>query len=136
MRDKLLNVLLIVLIVILCAQCPCKRNAQRYDIVPAGNMLTILVDHQTGMTWRNSLCNEKSPVPGCWTRMYTVDGAEFNLPQGEQVARKKEIRLMKKLQKKQQEQQAQPQVTEIKGDLEVGDDGARVVPSQTPPPKD
>ena len=137
MNDKFLNVLLVVLIVLICAfQCPCKKSVQRYEVIPAGNMLTLLVDNQTGMTWRNSICNDKSPVPGCWTRMYTIDNAEFNLPQGEQNARKKEIKLMEKIQKEQLKQQkkqsAQPQTIEIDGDLEVGDDGAQVVPQQTP----
>lgn len=131
MNEKLLNILLIVLIVVLCAQNCCCKKAQRYDVIPAGNMLTILVDHQTGMTWRNSICNEKTEVPGCWAKMYTVDAPEFNLPVGEKISRQKEMKLVKKMQKLQQKQQ-QTGVTEIQGDLEVGDDGAQIVPQTTP----
>ncbi|MBQ2611499.1 hypothetical protein IJF81_03815 [bacterium] len=99
MNEKVLNIILIVLVLLLCMQNCCKKCISRYEVVPAGNMLTILIDHQTGMTWRNSICSEKSPVPGCWARMYTIDNGEFNLPIGEQSARKKELKLMRKLQK-------------------------------------
>ncbi|MCI1273710.1 MAG: hypothetical protein LKG27_04665 [Clostridiaceae bacterium] len=105
MKEKALNLILVILLLVMCIQNLAQNNNdnERYKIVPAGNMLTILIDQKTGTTWRNSLCTQKSPVPGCWAKMYTLEEADFNMPIGEQVARKKELKLLKKMQKLQKE---------------------------------
>lgn len=113
MKDNILIVSLLVLILVATfAEIGVKSSQNRYEVVTAPNMLTILVDKHTGETWRNCICGEKSNVPGCWEKMATINPEEFNKPSGEAKAVKKMIRLQKKLQKLQQAQQ--PPVQEIK----------------------
>ncbi len=106
MKDNILIVSLLVLLLIATfAEIGIKSSKDRYEVVTAPNMLTILVDKNTGETWRNCICSDKSNVPGCWEKMSTLNPEEFNKPAGEARAIKKMIKLQKKLQKLQQAQQ-------------------------------
>jgi len=109
------NILIIALLVLILgatfAEIGVKSSKDRYEVVTAPNMLTILVDKRTGETWRNCICTDKSNVPGCWEKMYTINPEEFNKPSGEARAIKKMIKLQKKLQKQQPQQ---PPVQEVK----------------------
>ena len=113
MRENIVIVALLVLILgATFAEIGVKSSKDRYEVVTAPNMLTILVDKKTGETWRNCICTDKSNVPGCWEKMVTINPEEFNKPVGEVKALKKMIKLQKKLQKLQQTQQ--PPVQEVK----------------------
>ncbi len=106
MKDNILIVSLLILILIATfAEIGIKSNKDRYEVVTAPNMLTILVDKRTGETWRNCICTEKSNVPGCWEKMSTLNSEDFNKPIGEAKAVKKMVKLQKKLQKLQPAQQ-------------------------------
>ena len=113
MRENIVIVALLVLILgATFAEIGVKSSKDRYEVVTAPNMLTILVDKKTGETWRNCICTDKSNVPGCWEKMATINPEEFNTPVGEVKALKKIIKLQKKLQKLQHTQQ--PPVQEVK----------------------
>ena len=100
MKDHLLIVSLLVLILIsMFAELGIKTTTNRYEVVTAPNMLTILVDKNTGETWRNCICSEKSNVPGCWEKMNTINPEDFNKPAGEAKAFKKMVKLQKNAQK-------------------------------------
>lgn len=104
------NVVVILALIILAGICfQGIKPKDRYEVVTSPGMLTILVDKKTGETWRNCICDEKSNVPGCWEKMFTVNPEEFNKPQGEAVAIKKMIKLQKKQLKLQEKLQKQPQ---------------------------
>lgn len=107
MRENIIIITLLVLILgATFAEIGVKSNKDRYEVVTAPNMLTILVDKRTGETWRNCICSEKSNVPGCWEKMSTLNSEDFNKPTGEAKAVKKMIKLQNKLQKLQQTQQS------------------------------
>ena len=55
-----------------------------------------MLDKQSGQTWRNCICGEKSNVPGCWEKMITINPENFNKPTGEARAMKKMMALQKK----------------------------------------
>ena len=102
MKDNFLIIALLVLILVATfAEIGVKSSQNRYEVVTAPNMLTILVDKHTGETWRNCICGEKSNVPGCWEKMVTLNPESFNKPIGEVEAIKKMEALQKKLQKNQ-----------------------------------
>ncbi len=102
MKDNFLIIALLVLILVATfAEIGVKSSQNRYEVVTAPNMLTILVDKHTGETWRNCICGEKSNVPGCWEKMITLNAEDFNKPAGEAKAIKKMEALQKKLQKNQ-----------------------------------
>ena len=103
MKENILIVLAVLILVGMFAPKCC--NCNRYEVVTSPTMLTILVDKKTGETWRNSICSEKSNVPGCWEKMITLNGEDFNKPQGEAKAMKKMEKLLKKQQKLQQVKQ-------------------------------
>ncbi len=114
MRENVVIIALLVLILgATFAEIGVNSTKDRYEVVTAPNMLTILVDKNTGETWRNCICTDKSNVPGCWEKMITLNQEEFNKPAGEAKAIKKMIKLQKKLQKLQNTQQ-QPPVQEQK----------------------
>lgn len=94
------NIIIVLLIVILAATLFCQKT-NRYDVVTSNNMLTILVDKQTGETWRNCICSDKSNVPGCWEKMITINSEPFNKPIGEAKSVAKMIKLQQKLEKQQ-----------------------------------
>lgn len=97
MKENLLIVVLLLLILgATFAEIGVKASQDRYEVVTAPNMLTILVDKRTGETWRNCICGEKSNVPGCWEKMVTINTESFNKPVGEAKAFKKMERLQKK----------------------------------------
>jgi hypothetical protein len=107
MKENILIVALLVLILgTSLAEIGVKASKDRYEVVTAPNMLTILVDKTTGETWRNCICSEKSNVPGCWEKMATINPEEFNKPVGEAKAVKKMIKLQQKLAKQQPIQQS------------------------------
>lgn len=100
MKDNILIVSLLVLILVsMLADIGIKASKDRYEVVTSPNMLTILVDKNTGETWRNCICSDKSNVPGCWEKMNTLNPEDFNKPAGEARAFKKMLRLQKKTQK-------------------------------------
>ena len=97
MKDKILNILMVIVLVALIISIATEEpKDDRYEVVTGNNMLTILVDKQTGETWRNCICGEKSNVPGCWEKMVTINPEEFNKPIGEAKALKKMVALQKK----------------------------------------
>lgn len=97
MKDKILNILMVIVLVALIISIATEEPKEdRYEVVTGNNMLTILVDKQTGETWRNCICGEKSNVPGCWEKMVTINPEEFNKPIGEAKALKKMGALQKK----------------------------------------
>lgn len=109
MKEKILNALIIIVLGALIVEIAFKEPENRYEVVTSSNMLTILVDKQTGETWRNCICGEKSNVPGCWEKMITINPESFNKPVGEARATRKMISLQKKqakLQEKMGTQQA------------------------------
>ena len=110
MKDKILNALMIVILVALAINIATEEPAtDRYEVVTGNNMLTILVDKQTGETWRNCICGEKSNVPGCWEKMITINPEEFNKPIGEAKAMKKMMVLQKRQAKLQEKMNVAPQ---------------------------
>lgn len=96
MKEKILNALIVIVLIALIVEIAFKEPENRYEVVTGNNMLTILVDKQTGETWRNCICNAKSNVPGCWEKMITINPEEFNKPVGEARATRKMINLQKK----------------------------------------
>ena len=109
MKEKILNALIIIVLIALIVEIAFKEPENRYEVVTSNNMLTILVDKQTGETWRNCICGEKSNVPGCWEKMITINPESFNKPVGEARAIRKMVSLQKKqakLQEKMGTQQA------------------------------
>lgn len=112
MKDKVLNVLMIIVLVALIISIATEEPKEdRYEVVTGNNMLTILVDKQTGETWRNCICGEKSNVPGCWEKMFTINPEEFNKPIGEAKAMKKMVALQKKQAKLQEKMNSAQQPT-------------------------
>lgn len=116
MKEKILNALIIIVLIALIEEIAFKEPENRYEVVTSNNMLTILVDKQTGETWRNCICGEKSNVPGCWEKMVTINPENFNKPTGEARAikkmmalQKKQAKLQEKLNKNQQPPQQPPQ---------------------------
>ena len=116
MKEKILNALIIIVLIALIVEIAFKEPENRYEVVTSNNMLTILVDKQTGETWRNCICGEKSNVPGCWEKMVTINPENFNKPTGEASAikkmmalQKKQAKLQEKLNKNQQPPQQAPQ---------------------------
>lgn len=116
MKEKILNALIIIVLIALIVEIAFKEPENRYEVVTSNNMLTILVDKQTGETWRNCICGEKSNVPGCWEKMVTINPENFNKPTGEARAikkmmalQKKQAKLQEKLNKNQQPPQQPPQ---------------------------
>ncbi len=116
MKEKILNALIIIVLIALIVEIAFKEPENRYEVVTSNNMLTILVDKQTGETWRNCICGEKSNVPGCWEKMVTINPENFNKPTGEARAikkmmalQKKQAKLQEKLNKNQQPPQQAPQ---------------------------
>lgn len=94
------NIVILIAILIVAGLCFFKPE-NRYEVVTGANMLTILVDKQTGETWRNCICGDKSNVPGCWEKMITINPESFNKPKGEAKAFNKMVKLQKKLNKNQ-----------------------------------
>ena len=116
MKEKILNALIIIVLIALIVEIAFKEPENRYEVVTSNNMLTILVDKQTGETWRNCICGEKSNVPGCWEKMVTINPENFNKPTGEARAikkmmalQKKQAKLQEKINKNQQPPQQAPQ---------------------------
>ncbi len=110
MKDKILNALMIIILVVLAINIATEEpTTDRYEVVTGNNMLTILVDKQTGETWRNCICGEKSNVPGCWEKMITINPEEFNKPIGEAKSMKKMIALQKRQAKLQEKMNPAPQ---------------------------
>ena len=96
MKDKILNALLIIVLILLVVEVATQEPENRYEVISGNNNVTILLDKQSGQTWRNCICGEKSNVPGCWEKMITINPENFNKPTGEARAMKKMIALQKK----------------------------------------
>lgn len=116
MKDKILNTIIIIILLVIAVKITIQAPENRYEVVTGNNMLTILIDKQTGETWRNCICGEKSNVPGCWEKMITINPEDFNKPTGEAKAvkkmaalQKKQAKLQEKLNKTQQPPQQAPQ---------------------------
>ena len=107
MKEKILNALIIIVLGALIVEIAFKEPENRYEVVTSSNMLTILVDKQTGETWRNCICGEKSNVPRCWEKMITINPESFNKPVGEARSTRKMISLPKKQAKLQEKMGAQ-----------------------------
>lgn len=96
MKDKILNALLIIVLILLVVEVATQEPENRYEVISGNNNVTILLDKQSGQTWRNCICGEKSNVPGCWEKMITINPENFNKPTGEARATKKMMALQKK----------------------------------------
>ena len=96
MKDKILNALLIIVLILLVVEVATQEPENRYEVISGNNNVTILLDKQSGQTWRNCICGEKSNVPGCWEKMITINPENFNKPTGESRAMKKMMALQKK----------------------------------------
>lgn len=96
MKDKILNALLIIVLILLVVEVATQEPENRYEVISGNNNVTILLDKQSGQTWRNCICGEKSNVPGCWEKMITINPENFNKPTGEARAMKKMVALQKK----------------------------------------
>lgn len=96
MKDKILNALLIIVLILLVVEVATQEPENRYEVISGNNNVTILLDKQSGQTWRNCICGEKSNVPGCWEKMITINPENFNKPTGEAKAMKKMMALQKK----------------------------------------
>lgn len=96
MKDKILNALLIIVLILLFVEVATQEPENRYEVISGNNNVTILLDKQSGQTWRNCICGEKSNVPGCWEKMITINPENFNKPTGEARAMKKMMALQKK----------------------------------------
>lgn len=96
MKDKILNALLIIILILLVVEVATQEPENRYEVISGNNNVTILLDKQSGQTWRNCICGEKSNVPGCWEKMITINPENFNKPTGEARAMKKMMALQKK----------------------------------------
>lgn len=96
MKDKILNALLIIVLILLVVEVATQEPENRYEVISGNNNVTILLDKQSGQTWRNCICVEKSNVPGCWEKMITINPENFNKPTGEARAMKKMMALQKK----------------------------------------
>jgi hypothetical protein len=109
MKENILIILAILILAAILGQSCCK-NYNRYEVVSGNNMLTILVDKQTGETWRNCICGKDSNVPGCWEKMFTINPESFNKPVGEAKAVDKMIKIQKQVLKEQEKQAKKQQV--------------------------
>lgn len=109
MKDTILLILAVLILAAMCIQIATQNKNDRYEVVSGSNMLTILVDKQTGETWRNCICGDKSGIPGCWEKMNTLNAENFNKPIGEVKANKKAQALYKKQAKLQEKSQSAPQ---------------------------
>ena len=96
MKDKILNALLIIVLILLVVEVATQEPENRYEVISGNNNVTILLDKQSGQTWRNCICGEKSNVPGCWEKMITINPENFNKPTGEEREMKKMMALQKK----------------------------------------
>ena len=96
MKDKILNALLIIVLILLVVEVATQEPENRYEVISGNNNVTILLDKQSGQTWRNCICGEKSNVPGCWEKMITINPENFNKPTGEARAMRKMMALQKK----------------------------------------
>ena len=96
MKDKILNALLIIVLILLVVEVATQEPENRYEVISGNNNVTILLDKQSGQTWRNCICGEKSNVPGCWEKMITINPENFNKPTGEARSMKKMMALQKK----------------------------------------
>ena len=93
MKENILITALIILIAALLIQT-FDNNNDRYTIKRGNNNITILIDKKTGLTWRNCICSDKNPIPGCWEKMNIINPEPYNQPTGN-------AKLTKKLMKKQ-----------------------------------
>lgn len=100
--------ILIFLALLILAGMFVQPKSDRYEVVTGPSMLTILVDKKTGETWRNCICGEKSNVPGCWEKMFTINPELFNKPKGEAQAVKKMLAIQEQQEKEMQNMQKPP----------------------------
>ena len=89
MKENILIALAIVIIASMWIQFTTQNANDRYKVITGSNMMTILLDKKTGVTWRNCIFDTKSNIPGGWERMYTLNVEDYSKPQGEVVITKK-----------------------------------------------
>ncbi len=89
MKENILIALIVLLIASLWVQNANQNSNDRYSIVTGSNMLTIMIDKKTGLTWRNCICDEKNLVPGCWEKMNIVNPEPYNKTIGDAKLYKK-----------------------------------------------
>ncbi|MFI3300193.1 MAG: hypothetical protein R3Y28_02110 [Candidatus Gastranaerophilales bacterium] len=104
MKEKCLIAIIIVLVATMIIQNTTQNSYERYKVVD-NDSLTILIDQKTGQTWRNSICQEGSQVPGCWDKMYYVNPEPMLQPIGEAKLTKKIRKIIEKQEKAKQKQQ-------------------------------
>ncbi len=125
MKENILIALVIVLLATIWIQTSITANNNRYDVISNG-MLTILLDKQTGMTWRNCVCNEQSPIPGCWDKMMIVNPNFDMQPKAEAKLSKKIIKEAQKIEKQQKKEAEQKAKLEQK--LKENEKNTKMVP--------
>lgn len=62
-------------------------KTDRYQIVKGDNN-TILLDKQTGLTWRNVWIDDKDKIPAYWEEMGVIGDENTRLPIGKQDGKK------------------------------------------------
>lgn len=92
MKENILIALAVVLIATMWIQFANQKNNDRYSVVTGSNMLTIMIDKKTGVTWRNCICDAKSGIPGCWEKMNIVNPETYNKTIGEAKLSKKALK--------------------------------------------
>ena len=111
MKQNILIALGVILLASMWIQFAHQNTNDRYAVITGSNMMTILLDKKTGVTWRNCICNEKTNIPGCWERMNTINPEKYSKPIGEVTINKKlqaDIKKQEKLQKKMDENKQNP----------------------------
>ncbi len=89
MRENILIALAVLILATMWFQFATQRANDRYAVITGSNMMTVLLDKKTGVTWRNCICDAKSNIPGCWERMYTLNVEDYSKPIGEVTINKK-----------------------------------------------
>ena len=89
MKDNILIALAVVILATMWFQFAEQKANDRYAVITGSNMMTVLLDKKTGVTWRNCICDTKSNIPGCWERMYTLNAEDYSKPIGEVTINKK-----------------------------------------------
>lgn len=115
MKENILIALAVLLLASMWIQFSAQNNNNRYDVVSSNNMLTVLIDKKTGQTWRNCVCSEKSPIPGCWEKMHIINPQPYMQPVGEAKLSKKLMKEAAKIKKQQEKEQQSSNTTVIGG---------------------
>lgn len=63
-----------------------QKETSRYEIISIANSQTILLDKQTGLTWRNMPCDSKNKAPHCWAKMsYFINPEVYPIGEAQRI---------------------------------------------------